>query len=106
MLAAFDGTEIAFWVWSLCIVAWLLSAARQQPVSGKKKLRRLEAKVDAIIQHLGIELSEEMMQGGLSEEVKRLADTGQKIAAIKLHREEATLGLKETKDDVESYLGG
>jgi hypothetical protein len=105
MLAAFDGTEIAFWVWILCIVAWGLSAGRRNPGNGKM-LRRLEAKVDAIIQHLGIELSEEMMQGGLSEEVKRLADTGQKIAAIKLHREEAKLGLKEAKDDVESYLGG
>jgi ribosomal protein L7/L12 len=41
----------------------------------------------------------------LSDEVRRLArDPGNKILAIKLHREQTGLGLKEAKDAVEAYM--
>jgi len=43
----------------------------------------------------------------LSEEVKALADDpARKIEAIKLHREQTGLGLKEAKDAVETYMAG
>jgi hypothetical protein len=44
---------------------------------------------------------------GLSAEVKALADDpAQKIQAIKLHREQSGLGLKQATDAVEAYIEG
>ena len=40
----------------------------------------------------------------LSEEARKLADAGQKIQAIKAHRQQNGLGLRDAKDDVEAYL--
>src|SRR5262245_33244721 len=69
-------------------------------------LRRLEGKVDLILQHLGLEYKGPA-PGELSEEVKALADDpARKIAAIALHRKETGVGLKEAKDAVEAYLSG
>jgi hypothetical protein len=45
--------------------------------------------------------------GGLSEEVKTLAnDPNKKIQAIALYREQTGAGLKEAKDAVEAYIAG
>ncbi len=43
--------------------------------------------------------------GALSPEVRELALQGRKIEAIKLHREQTGLGLKESKDAVERITG-
>jgi ribosomal protein L7/L12 len=70
-------------------------------------LRRLEAKADLILRKLGLEHKDPATPGGLSEEVKKLADDpARKSEAIKLHREQTGLGLKEAKDAVESYMDG
>jgi hypothetical protein len=69
------------------------------------RIRMLERKLDAIIGHLGIELPDALVNSGLSPEVCSLADKGEKISAIKLHRQETGIGLKEAKDAVEAYLG-
>jgi hypothetical protein len=63
-------------------------------------LRRLEDKLDALLKHHGIELPSR-----LSPEVQRLAkDPSQKIAAIKLHREQNPgLGLAEAKKEIEDF---
>src|SRR5215471_12679708 len=66
--------------------------------------RRIEAKLDAILGKLGIQPPDPGAASGLSPGVRQLADVGQKIQAIKLHREETGLGLKEAKDAVEAYL--
>ena len=65
-------------------------------------LRRLECKLDALLKHHGVELPSR-----LSPEVQRLAkDPSQKIAAIKLHREQNPgLGLAEAKADIEDFWG-
>jgi Ribosomal protein L7/L12 C-terminal domain len=77
--------------------------ARFKP-SDAARLRRLEAKVDLILRHLGLEYHDPVA-AALSDEVKALADyPAQKIAAIKLHREQTGVGLKEAKDAVEAYL--
>jgi ribosomal protein L7/L12 len=68
-----------------------------------RQLRRIEAKLDAIIAHLGARVPE---AGGLSEEARLFADTGQTIAAIKQHREDTGAGLAEAKQAVEEYLRG
>ena len=69
------------------------------------RLARVERKVDLILKHLGIEYVAPTSPEGLSEEVRRLAeDPDRKIEAIKLHREQTGLGLKEAKDAVEAYI--
>ena len=75
--------------------------------SDAARLRRLEAKVDLILKHLSLEYKDPATPGGLSEDVKTLADEpARKIAAIKLHREQTGLGLKDAKDAVEAYIAG
>ena len=70
-------------------------------------LRRLEAKLDLILKHLGLEYIDPATTGGLSEEVKALADDpARKTAAIKLLREQTGLGLREAKYAVEAYMAG
>src|SRR4051812_46924941 len=68
------------------------------------RLARVERKLDALLKELNIAYTDPAGPEGLSEEVRRLADDpAQKIAAIKLHREQTGLGLKEAKDAVEAY---
>jgi hypothetical protein len=63
-------------------------------------LRRLERKLDALLQHQGVDLPSR-----LSPEVQLLArDPGRKIAAIKLHREQNPgLSLADAKAEVENF---
>ncbi len=106
---------LEFWdcLWIWCIVTLALSVyaggkaayGRFKP-SDVARLRRLEAKADLILRHLGLEYKDPA-NGELSEEVKALADDpAGKIKAIALHREQSGLGLKEAKDAVESYMAG
>ena len=63
--------------------------------------------MDLILKHLGLEYRDPAIPGGLSDEVKALADDPtRKIAAIKLLREQTGLGLREAKDAVEAYRAG
>jgi hypothetical protein len=71
----------------------------------RARLGRIESKLDAILGNLGIQPPDPGAPSGLSAGVRQLADDGQKIQAIKLHREETGLGLKEAKDAVEAYMG-
>jgi ribosomal protein L7/L12 len=68
------------------------------------RLGRLERKTDAILRHLNIKYVEPTSQDGLSEEVQKIANADNKIQAIKLHREQTGLGLKEAEDAVEEYM--
>jgi hypothetical protein len=73
--------------------------------SDAARLRRLELKVDLILRLLSIEYPDPTTPAGLSEEVRQLADDpARKIQAIKLHREQTGVGLKEAKDAVEAYM--
>jgi hypothetical protein len=67
--------------------------------------RRIDSKLDLILGKLGIPVPDPGAASGLSVGVRQLADDGRKIEAIKLHREETGLGLKEAKDAVEAYMG-
>jgi hypothetical protein len=70
------------------------------------RLRRLEQKVDLILKQLGIEYRDSFADL-LSERVRALADDPvQKIAAIKLHRQETGCGLREAKELIEAYIAG
>jgi ribosomal protein L7/L12 len=71
-------------------------AARQ-----RLDVHRLECKLDALLQHHGVSVPSR-----LSPEVQLLAkDPSQKIAAIKLHREQNPgLGLADAKKEVEDFV--
>jgi len=73
-------------------------AARQ-----RLDLRRLERKLDALLKHQGVELP-----SGISQEVQLMAkDPNQKIAAIRLYREENPgVGLREAKEKIEEIYKG
>ena len=61
---------------------------------------RIEKKLDLILNHLGLEYQP------FTEEVRQAADTGNKILAIKLYRQETGAGLAQAKEDVEQYMRG
>ena len=73
-------------------------AARQ-----RLDLRSLERKLDALLLHEGVSVPTT-----LSPEVQRLArDPSQKIAALKLHREQNPgLSLADAKEEVEEFAQG
>jgi hypothetical protein len=65
------------------------------------RLRRVEQKLDLILGQMGIPYTETW---NLSAEACALADRGDKIGAIKTHRETTGVSLAEAKYDVEAYL--
>ncbi len=69
----------------------------------RARLIRLERKVDAVIKHLNIDVTQ---FDELSAEAKSCADEGKKIEAIKVHRDQTGLGLRDAKEDVEAYMAG
>ncbi|MCA9290173.1 MAG: hypothetical protein KDA25_03530 [Phycisphaerales bacterium] len=62
-------------------------------------IARVERKLDAVLDHLGIVLTDD----GLGE-IRDLMASGRKIDAIKSYRELAGCGLAEAKDAVERGL--
>ena len=98
MFAALEVTDF-FWIALIVMVFAGGSAAysRSGPPNFSR-LRRVEAKLDLILRHLGLEYVDPATPGGLSAEVKTLADDpAQKIAAIKLYREETGAGLADAR---------
>ena len=71
-----------------------------QRMPSSDDLRRIEKKLDLIMSRLGLEYQP------LTEQVRRAADNGKKIEAIRLYREETGLGLVDAKEDVEAYMRG
>jgi hypothetical protein len=69
----------------------------------ERQMRDLQRKLDALLKHQGIEMPPS--PSGLSPEVELLArDPNQKIAAIKLYREEnPRVGLAEAKLKIEGF---
>ena len=87
-------TEPVTWLLLTCLIFFCWPWPKD---GGKKQhLRRIEAKLDAILKHLNIEWT------SADPQVAELAAAGKKIEAIKLHREKTGVGLKEAKDYVES----
>jgi ribosomal protein L7/L12 len=62
----------------------------------ESRLGRLERKLDAVLDHLGIKYEEK-----LSSRVRESLQKGDKIGAIKAYREETGAGLAEAKEAVE-----
>ena len=74
-----------------------LLAGSQRPVDSGRLLR-IERKLDLVLDRLGLEFQP------FSDNVRQAADSGNKILAIKLYREETGLGLAQAKKDVEEYM--
>ncbi len=101
LLAALSLTDILILAG---IVAFFAGSAVALRPSDQSRLKRLEKKLDLLLKHFEIEDPGLVIVDGLSAEVRQLADAGQKIEAIKVHREQTGVGLKEAKDAVEAYL--
>lgn len=99
MFAVLDFTDYAVIAVIVSVFAGGASLFTRQQVN----VSRLERKLDALLKHQGVALPTK-----LSPEVQMMArDPSQKIAAIKLHREQNPgLGLAEAKADVEEFAGG
>jgi hypothetical protein len=81
------------------------SSRHQFTGADRAQLVRLEKKADLILKHLGLEYVEETSACPLSPNVQAVArDPSRKIEAIKLHREQTGVGLKEAKDAVEAFI--
>jgi hypothetical protein len=94
LLAVLDFTDFAIIAFSIVVFGGTASLATRQQVN----LRRVEGKLDALLQHHGIQPPSD-----LSPEVRRLAsDPRQKIAAIKLYREQTGASLAEAKAAIET----
>jgi ribosomal protein L7/L12 len=72
----------------------------------RKLLCRMEAKLDLLLAHVGLQYVESTPLTTLSLEARRLATDGFKIEAIKVHRQATGLGLAEAKAEVEAFMDG
>jgi Ribosomal protein L7/L12 C-terminal domain len=72
--------------------------------SVEMRLRRIERKLDLILQYLNVPVKDVELVNQVSAAVRQLADEGRKIEAIKLYREQTGAGLREAKETVESYM--
>ncbi len=69
-----------------------------------QRLQRLEAKVNLILEHIGVKL-DDSPAAILSEEVKALAlQPRKKFAAVKLHRQQTGAGLREAEAAVAAHI--
>ena len=99
-----------FWIWlivTLCVSTYAggtAAYARLKP-SDTARFRRVDAKLDLILRHLGLEYEEPATPVALSDDVKALADDSTKQAeAIALHREQTGAGPKEAEEAVAAYI--
>lgn len=101
------GLGLWDYVWLAAIVAAFSGGAATTSYlrpSDAARLRRLENKLDLILEHLRLEFRDPATLEGLSSQVQSLADDPtKKFAAIKQLREETGLGLKEAKEVIEAY---
>lgn len=69
----------------------------------ERNQKRIESKLDRIIEHLGLpEPSREHISDELKSELTKLVRENEKIKAIKRLREATGMGLREAKDYVDS----
>jgi hypothetical protein len=96
LLAILESSDYIIIAFLVLVSAAVASLATRRPVN----LRRLERKLDALLQHEGIEMPSRLSPG-----VQCLdTDPRTKIAAIKLHREEnPELSLAEAKAEIEAF---
>jgi hypothetical protein len=80
-----------------------LFSGRSFSAADAARLRRVERKLDLILEHLGIRC-DEVLHGDIPLDVRRLADDGRMIAAIKAYRQSTGSNLVDAKRAVEDYM--
>jgi hypothetical protein len=81
------------------------SSKHQFTGADRAQLTRIEQKLDLLLKHMDLEYVAETPPCPLSPQVQELArHPRRKLEAIKLHREQTGVGLKEAKDAVESFI--
>ena len=83
--------------WFLLFIPLAYYLLRTESRAMDLRLQRVERKLDAVMNHLGV-----VMNSGVDPQLLQLVREGKKIEAIKLYRESTGVGLKEAKDFVES----
>ncbi|HHW70754.1 MAG TPA: hypothetical protein GX392_05405 [Clostridiales bacterium] len=69
----------------------------------QRNQKRIESKLDRIIEHLGLpELSKENINDELKEELKKLIEANKKVKAVKKLRDVTGMELVEAKDYIDS----
>src|SRR4051794_38707541 len=85
----------------IALIVFLFVSAAFADLRRRLSARRIERKLDALLHHHAIEPFP-----NLSAEVQRLArDPKQKIAAVRLHREQKGLSLAQAKAEVDELAG-
>ena len=110
LIAVLEFSDYAIIAGIVIVVAAGVTYARR-PDSNlqrwERQMRELHQKLDALLKHQGVEMPAPS-PSGLSPEVELLArDPSQKIAAIKLYRNENPgVGLAEAKAKIEEFYKG
>ncbi|WP_198961700.1 hypothetical protein [Pseudonocardia sp. MH-G8] len=84
----------------LVLAAVSASTNRQEARRHQVRLALVERKLDALLEHLGVEVSEPHL-----EQVEALLRRGRQIEAIKSYREATGAGLREAKEAVDRISG-
>lgn len=91
-------------VWNVVLIAFLflilLRTGKTECRCSEPRIRRLEAKLDLVLRHLGLEYKGPELPAELK---ATLADASSKIDAIKRVRSSSGLGLKEAKELVDQH---
>ena len=82
----------------------LFGSTPQHNPANAARLRRLETKLDLILEHLEIEYVEGEGEGDLPADILELANQGNRIGAIKAYRKTFRAGLAESAQAVDTYL--
>ncbi|MEQ4305729.1 hypothetical protein ABNF97_30830 [Plantactinospora sp. B6F1] len=81
----------------LLVLLWTeSSSAARRHRDGIARLRRVERKLDLVMEHLGLTDAEPVLP-----EVSAYLEKGQRIAAIKAYRDATGVGLREAKQAVD-----
>jgi ribosomal protein L7/L12 len=92
-----QGMDATFWLLAALFLVVLASSWTDARNNDGVRLARLERKVDLILRHLGLDSNQDV-----NPQIIELMQSGRKIQAIKLYRQQTGVGLKEAKDYVES----
>lgn len=84
----------------LALVAASASVGRRETERRQVRLALIERKLDAVLDHLGVEVPEPHLQ-----QVEALLGRGKTIEAIKAYREATGAGLREAKEAVDRLSG-
>ena len=103
MLAVLDTSDFVLLGLLMLLLGYGTAYGLLRPAD-RARLARIERKLDLLLTHLQVAVPDPATAAGLSEDVRRLAAAGRKMAAIRLHRRQAGVGTRTATAAVEAYL--